>query len=229
MNVSSLKETLTPSSRLEQSSQLESKFEIAGERALKIKNNQERALSTIPGSHMVGIEEMLNIFSENGLISNDERELLTEKITDRSQMKEAILELKGPGALANTAYHMQNGIMLPNGILVPSSYTKSDLEGLASLSEREVGIIETAEGKDMRLGQTNGLLLTVAADKHIGLIQGELGLKDYAMLKKEFEESFKPGSHDKVDMEATFNRLLEALMEDDKKSKTEKLSDSAES
>lgn len=230
LNVSSFQGAVTPAQQqVELKSPVEQqKFEIPNERTKKLNSDQQQALAAIPGSHLVSVEEMLNIFSENGIINETERTSLAEKITDRTQMSQAILDLKGPGWIANTAFKMQNGVMLDNGILsLPNSL--SHTKALAALTAREVGIIEAAEGRDMSLGQSNGLLGSVATDKQYGIIQGELSLKDYALLKKEFSESFKPGSHDKADMEATFNRLLEALMEDDKKPKTEAANKSATS
>lgn len=163
----------------------------------------------------VDLNYMFDKLEKHGFISADERDFLTQKVTDRSQIYEAVANLKGAGLAANAAYKMQEGVLLPNGVLTLTNDRRT-VQRLAQLTRYEVQTIESAQGSDMGIGQIGMLATTVALSKEKGIISGELGLKDFNMLKNWFKENGKPGSSEFIETQEMLSKLYDLLASKDK-------------
>lgn len=163
----------------------------------------------------VDLSYMFDKLEKHGFINADERAYLTQKVTDRSQIYKAVSDLKGPGLAANAAYKMQEGVLLPNGVLTLTNDRRT-VQRLAQLTRYEVQTIEAAQGSDMGIGQIGMLATTVALSKEKGIISGELGLKDFNMLKNWFKENGKPGSREFIETQEMLSKLYDLLASKDK-------------
>lgn len=158
----------------------------------------------------VDVTYMLKKLEERGLISIEERKHLERDVRNRNQIVDKISDLKGPGLALNAAYKMRDGVLLPNGILTLTDDPRK-VQRLSQLTANEVKIIETAEGSDMGIGQVGMLATTVSISKEQGIISGELGLKDFSMLKSWFEHNGKPDTTELIESQQMLKRLYDEL------------------
>lgn len=148
---------------------------------------------------------------EHNFITEDELHYLQKKVTNRSQLVDAVSKIKGFfSRAARAASLMEDGRLLPNGILVNEQHPGL-IQELSHLTKWEVQTLEEAQGTDMSIGQIGLLVTTVARSKALGIINGELGLKDFAMLKSWFQDTFKPGTREDAAIEEMLQKLYDLL------------------
>ena len=137
----------------------------------------------------VTVSFILDKLVEHGLITEAERKELEKKVKNMMDLLKALEEMKAAknqdkrlAEALRTATGMSKGKLLSNGILTHVE-DPQQIERLASLSAEDVHLIETVTGADTAIGQGSEYVTALARSREAGIINGPLGLKDFATLK----------------------------------------------
>lgn len=165
----------------------------------------------------VSLDYMLRKLTERGFISDDEAKQYREKIETKQELADIIYKTHGPGDASAAAGNMAYGVLLGNGILVGED-DKESIARFSKLSRNDVSTLEKVLGCDYSAGEGGHFELSnLARCREQGLIQGELGLKDFSIMKFILNLNIPDGEVETTLMKERIKDLYEVLSTNDTK------------
>lgn len=164
----------------------------------------------------VSLDYMLRKLTERGFISDDEAKQYREKIETKQELADLIYKTHGPGDASAAADNMAYGVLLGNGIIVGEN-DKESIAIFSKLSRNDISTLEKVLGCDYSAGAGHFELSNLARCREQGLIQGELGLKDFSIMKFILDLNIPDGEVETTLMKERIKALYEVLSTNDTK------------
>ncbi|WP_249290366.1 hypothetical protein [Mobiluncus mulieris] len=158
----------------------------------------------------VSIDYMYQKLQERNIITEEETKKLRETVRSKKELAEEIYLKYGPGDESASASNMAEGVLLSNGIIVDPD-DKEGIRKLSKLSRKDVSAVERILSCDYSSGCGTFHLRHLAKCRESGIIQGELSLQHFSVMKFILNLNSQDGSEEPTLMKESIKRLYEVL------------------